>query len=294
MDDGFDDHPKVLALLEEEGGVTAVGLWALCFAYANRVTRRRGKTPGLIPTSLPRRYCGPAGRELAALLVKVGLWDEHPDGWLFHDFADYLPSEDTSSKRAEAGRRGAAARWGTDATAGDGNSMAREWQGDGKLPFPDGNEPSVSHDVAIDPMANDGSRAPARRDPTPIPIPIPMPTKTSSSTRTPSRAGSDDDPAFSAFWSAYPRKTDKGHGRKAWAKALKTGVDPQLIVLGAQAYATYCARDGTPQTYIPHPATWLNGERWSDEHVSRNGNSNGHQAYRNPENPADAYDPRNL
>lgn len=289
IDDGFDDHPKVLALLEDEQGAAAVGLWTLCLTYAHRTTRKVGKTPGLIPAGLPRRYVGPDAAALVALLVKAGMWDVAPDGWLIHDFGEYLPSEETRAARAAAGRRGAQSRWGAERPP-DSSEPSTSWQDDGKLPFEDGNLPSASHDVDSNAIASDGSRADARRDPTPVPEPIP--TKTASSTKTPSRTGSDDDPAFVAFWSAYPRKTDKGHGRKAWAKALKTGADPAAIVLGAQAYATYCARDGTPGQYIPHPATWLTGERWSDERVRPA--TSGHTAYRNPENPADAYDPGKL
>ena len=84
IDDGFDDHPKVLALLEYEQGAAAVGLWTLCLTWAHRNTRKRGKVPGLLPSSLPRRYLGPAARELAELLVKVKLWEDRgPEGW--HD-----------------------------------------------------------------------------------------------------------------------------------------------------------------------------------------------------------------
>lgn len=175
IDDGFDDHPKVLELLEEEQGAAAVGLWVLCLTYAHRTTRKPGKTPGAIPPALPRRYLGPTGRELALLLVKVGLWDEAADGWLIHDFGDYLPSEETRAARAEAGRRGAAKRWGANAEANgkqpDDNPMAS-----------DSNLPSASHDVDSNAEASDGSRAPAHRDPVPVPVPVPeeLP-KTSSS-----------------------------------------------------------------------------------------------------------------
>lgn len=266
MDDGFDDHPKVLALLDEEHGLAAIGLWTLVWTYAHRTTRKRGKTPGLIPASLPRRYAGPAGRELAALLVKVGLWDVLGDGWQIHDFGDYLPTEETSAKRAEAGRRGAARRW-----ASDGNGMATAWQDDGTLPSPDSTLPSSGGNS----MANDGSRAPARRDPTPVPTPVP--TKTASSKKT----IADDDPDFAAFWKAYPRRTDKGHARTAWPKAIAKAAAADIIA-GAQRFAEWIDSEGKDRQFIPHPATWLNGERWSDEHAPARASPNGHRAYHNP------------
>jgi hypothetical protein len=173
IDDGFDDHPKVLALLEEEQGAAAVGLWTLCLTYAHRTTRKAGKMPGAIPAALPRRYLGAIGRELALLLVKVGLWDEAAEGWLIHDFGDYLPSEETRLARAEAGRRGAAKRWG-------GNDEAEPKQDDDNAMASDSNLPSGSHDVDSNAVASDGSRAPAHRDPVPVPVPEELP-KTSSS-----------------------------------------------------------------------------------------------------------------
>ena len=67
---------------------------------------------------------------------------------------------------------------------------------------------------------------------------------------------------FEDFWSICPRKTAKGSARKAWIKAIKTAL-PETIIDGIKAYAK--SAQGTEPQYIAHPATWLNGERWSDE-----------------------------
>jgi hypothetical protein len=67
---------------------------------------------------------------------------------------------------------------------------------------------------------------------------------------------SDDDPAFVAFWAAYPRKDDKGHARKAWLTAVRKA-DPEMIVAGCHRY-----RFNENPRFQPLPATWLNGERW--------------------------------
>jgi hypothetical protein len=69
-------------------------------------------------------------------------------------------------------------------------------------------------------------------------------------------------PTFDAFWSAYPRKIAKGHARKAFEKACRLA-DPSEIIaaVGKFAYAT----QDTDKQYIPHPTTWLNGERWEDD-----------------------------
>lgn len=68
--------------------------------------------------------------------------------------------------------------------------------------------------------------------------------------------------AFSEFWQVYPRKVGKGAAKKAFAKAhAKANGD---VVLGAQRFA---ADPNLPyeKNFIPHPATWLNDERWDDE-----------------------------
>jgi hypothetical protein len=67
---------------------------------------------------------------------------------------------------------------------------------------------------------------------------------------------------FSDFWAAYPRKIGKGNARKAFEKAMKSatideissGLNSQLDILKSKE-----------QKFIPHAATWLNGERWNDE-----------------------------
>lgn len=71
----------------------------------------------------------------------------------------------------------------------------------------------------------------------------------------------DADPAFDAFWLAYPRKVGKGQARKAWSKALRAA-PAETITTAAAAFSAQPGRD--PQ-FTPHPATWLNGERWLDE-----------------------------
>lgn len=67
---------------------------------------------------------------------------------------------------------------------------------------------------------------------------------------------------FDEFWQEVPRKVAKGNARKAFAKAVKKE-HPQRILDGIKAYAE--AMRGKDPQFIAHPATWLNGERWTDE-----------------------------
>lgn len=82
------------------------------------------------------------------------------------------------------------------------------------------------------------------------------------------RAGARESPdTFAAFWDAYPRRTDRGHAVKAWAKITKAGADPQTVIDAAARFAAKSLN--TDPKFIPHPATWLNGERWLDEEPGR-------------------------
>jgi hypothetical protein len=71
---------------------------------------------------------------------------------------------------------------------------------------------------------------------------------------------------FEEFWKAYPRKTNKGFARKVFEK-LK--VDDAMLTKMIQAIHVQNKNvwKDKEQQYIPHPSTWLNGERWDDEVV---------------------------
>lgn len=72
---------------------------------------------------------------------------------------------------------------------------------------------------------------------------------------------------FDAFWNSYPRKEGKKAARKAWDKIRPDPVLQMQIsnALRNQKECDQWTRDGGQ--FIPHPATWLNGERWKDETV---------------------------
>lgn len=69
---------------------------------------------------------------------------------------------------------------------------------------------------------------------------------------------------FDAFWEVYPRNTGYGAAATAFAKAVADGHDPSEIVEAATAYADRCAAIRKEAQFIPHPATWLNQQRWHD------------------------------
>lgn len=70
---------------------------------------------------------------------------------------------------------------------------------------------------------------------------------------------------FDEFWALYPRKIAKAVARKAWAK-----LTPENQLAAARAvhnHVEYWSSKETELEFIPHPATWLNQERWEDELV---------------------------
>ena len=70
--------------------------------------------------------------------------------------------------------------------------------------------------------------------------------------------------AFAQFWEAYPKKLGKKAAAKAWGKARDKPALPDLLAAVERQKAwPQWQRDGGQ--YIPHPASWLNQGRWSDE-----------------------------
>jgi len=70
---------------------------------------------------------------------------------------------------------------------------------------------------------------------------------------------------FDEFWSLYPRKIAKAVARKAWQRLSE---EQQLMAAKAiDEHCQYWSAKETELDFIPHPATWLNQERWEDELV---------------------------
>lgn len=78
-----------------------------------------------------------------------------------------------------------------------------------------------------------------------------------------SKPKADDEAAFDAFWSVYPRKVGKPEARKAW-KAATRKADPASIIAAASAYSEQTLAEKTEPRFIKHPGPWLNAERWAD------------------------------
>ena len=67
---------------------------------------------------------------------------------------------------------------------------------------------------------------------------------------------------FDNLWQIYPKKVGKGTAKKALAKAMTKATADQIQHSLAVFVRAWGNQD---KKFMPHLATWLNGERWDDE-----------------------------
>jgi hypothetical protein len=78
--------------------------------------------------------------------------------------------------------------------------------------------------------------------------------------------GSDEDPKWVEFWTAFPRRDGKADARKAFVAAVvKKKIDPDVMIAGAARYAQRMRREQTEPSKVKMAQGWINGERWADE-----------------------------
>ena len=87
-------------------------------------------------------------------------------------------------------------------------------------------------------------------------------TDTETDTDKDSCASADAEREFAEWYESYPRKRGRGQALKAYRAARKkTDHETLMAAVGAQR-GRLMAKGAD---FCPHPATWLNGERWADE-----------------------------
>ena len=69
--------------------------------------------------------------------------------------------------------------------------------------------------------------------------------------------------SFDDFWRVYPRRVARKDAMKAWAR-IKAAEYPKILgaVVRARCTDQWQRDDGR---FIPYPASYLRGERWTDE-----------------------------
>lgn len=241
VDDGLNDHPKILELQSQRHWRGPIALWTLAGAWSSKHL-----TDGFIPRSVVTRLRFTIDE--AARLVRVGLWSSTSDGFQFHDWHDHNPT-----KLQVLAKRAAVASRVKDWRARHGNAVT------------DGNvtplrTPLVTPLVTAyvtpphsDPIHSDPD---PNADQTPLP---PIPPKTRKPRAVRAEVYSPD---FLAFWNAYPRKVAKGAAWKVWQR-LSPPLPALMAALEWQRRTLDWTKDGG--AFVPHPATYLNARRWEDE-----------------------------
>jgi len=70
---------------------------------------------------------------------------------------------------------------------------------------------------------------------------------------------------FERFWTAYPRKEGKQPAWRVWLRLKPTEELTARMIHAVDRWKQTDQWRKEAGKYIPHPATWLNGERWEDE-----------------------------
>ena len=70
--------------------------------------------------------------------------------------------------------------------------------------------------------------------------------------------------AFEELWRLYPRRAGKRAAEQALGRALRRASLDEILA-GVERAAHRWVSAGTEPRFIPHPATWLNQDRWADE-----------------------------
>jgi hypothetical protein len=68
--------------------------------------------------------------------------------------------------------------------------------------------------------------------------------------------------SFQAWYDSYPRRIGKQAALTAYRRACKLTSEEELLLALKRQLPDLISRD---PKYIPHPATWLNQQRWADE-----------------------------
>lgn len=266
--DGMPDHPKVIGLSD-----AAFRLYVSAMCWCSRYL-----TDGIVPEHAMRTMRGWSAETVAELAEatlihpaddasQVRSHTRSSDGshngavrWFIHDYTEHqrTAAEVAEFRRAKqnAGVTGNHERW---------HKTRKLPDLDCSLCLAEGLIPDASH-MRSDMPSHMRSQTASGSDRKRI-ANASQETETEKDLRKElAQVGTDDDPEFVTFWAAYPRKVGKGQARKAWRSAvIARRVDRKEIITAAERFAAHCRQRGTEAQYIPHPATWLNGERYHDE-----------------------------
>lgn len=249
-DDQFPKHRKVLEVKAVDR--TALTLHLLCETWSASTS-----TPGLVSDAAAIEEAGGKARakRWAKVLVEADLWHapghdcprcpQIDKGYVIHDYPIYNPHEELAAKRSDAGKKGAAARWGKQGKR-HGNPMANA------MP-----EPSDSH-------ADASSNGVTENAPSPSPSPSPDRGSVGKSSSRRNARGPDDDleqtidkRIIEVLYEQTGRYVEPDHAAAVRHQLL----DDRPNVNNPLAYVAAAIR-GEPRRYMPAPAPPDREEPW--------------------------------
>ena len=225
VDDKFWSHPKFLAV-----GLEARGLWVTVGSWC-----AQHLTDGWVPDAALLMVAG--GRDVSQIVAELesaALWIRGVGGWQFKDWSDWNWTAERVRQRRERKR-------------GNVRDYRRRQARNDPVSNQDGNRLLDVPNTNTNTNTNEGGSVVVNEQ-------VVVPTD---------RSAIDNRERFDKFWQHAIRKTNKGPARKAFAKALTKTSEHHLAaawIAANTAWATWPDR-----TLIPHPSTWLNGERWDDD-----------------------------
>jgi hypothetical protein len=253
VDDGLHAHRKTRAVTKS--GTSKVrdsapmGLWVLAGSWA-----AQNGTDGWVPEDELDRW-DDDWHSLAQRLVRAGYWwPQERDGESGYGFTDWHDYNDPADMASKSGTYGNHVRWHVNE-----GRVEPECQHCPKEPDDQGEyRGDIAPESGGDRGAISGGDSRSGSGAIALPEPDPNPTRPHS----PASADAERAAEFEAWWDAYPRKRDKGHAAKAYRAARKK-VDADTLLTAIKAQTPSITARGID--YVPYPATWLNGERWTDQ-----------------------------
>ncbi len=112
------------------------------------------------------------------------------------------------------------------------------------------------------------------------------------------RKGKDTSPVcveFELFWEKYPRKESKRDAIKAWQSMEDAPpIEEHLGIIARWSATEKWTKDGGK--YIPLPATWIRGQRWTDQLQASDSSHNGysHSTEKDFAEESQPYDPDTI
>ena len=168
----------------------------------------------------------PAPLDCALTLAKVGLWVEVPGGYQIANWGDWQTGGEDIDRKAKAGALGNHRRWHA-------------------------SQPSLDCPICIAEASHRDRTCDADA----------IPETETETEKPPTRLTASE---FADWWDAWPKKVARGAAAKAYTKARRTATADVLLAAARAVAAEWRTLDADRRQFVPHPATWLNQERWLD------------------------------